>query len=61
VARTRGDVSCATVWRVADRNNIPLTAERETMGHPRLPAELWRKGEIEVVANPNATQQELVR
>ena len=49
------------MWRVADRNNIPLTAERETMGHPRLPAELWRKGEIEVVANPNATQQELVR
>jgi hypothetical protein len=39
VARTLGDVSYATVWRVADRNNIALTAGRETMGHPRLPAE----------------------
>ena len=60
-ARTLGDVSYATVWRVADRNNIALTACRETMGHPRLPAELWRQVEIEVAANPEATQQALAR
>ena|SRR5215475_10038753 len=37
VARTLGDVSYATVWRVADRNAIALKAGRETMGRPRLP------------------------
>ena len=39
VARTLGNVSYATVWRVADRNAIALKAGRETMGRPRLPAE----------------------
>src|SRR5215813_13537698 len=43
VARTLGDVSYATVWRVADRNAIALKAGRETMGRPRLPAEVWAK------------------
>jgi len=61
VARTLGDVSYATVWRVADRNNIALTAGRETMGRPRLPAEVWAKVEREVAANPDATQEQLAR
>src|SRR5215813_9890792 len=61
VARTLGDVSYATVWRVADRNAIALTAGRETMGRPRLPAEVWAKIAREVAANPNATQKELAR
>ena len=58
VARTLGDVSYATVWRVADRNAIALKAGRETMGRPRLPAEMWAKIAREVTANPNATQKE---
>ena len=61
VARTLGDVSYATVWRVADRNAIALTAGRQTMGRPRLPAEVWAKIAREVAANPNATQKELAR
>ena len=61
VARTLGDVSYATVWRIADRNGIALKAGRETMGRPRLPAEVWAKIAREVVANPNATQKELAR
>ena len=61
VARTLGDVSYATVWRVADRNDILLEAGRETMGRPRLPAEVWAKIAREVAANPNATQKELAR
>jgi hypothetical protein len=40
VARdSKGAWSYATVWRVADRNNIPLTAGRETMGRHRLSLE----------------------
>jgi len=35
---SRGAWSYATVWRVADRAGIPLTAGRETMGR-RLSAE----------------------
>src|SRR5215468_2740399 len=61
VARTLGDVSYATVWRVADRNAIALKAGRETLGRPRLPAEVWARIAREVAANPNATQKELAR
>src|SRR5215469_14445024 len=61
VARTLGDVSYATVWRVADRNAIALKAGRETMGRPRLSAEVWAKIASEVAVNPNATQKELAR
>jgi hypothetical protein len=61
VARTLGDVSYARVWRVADRNNIALTAGRGTMGRPRLPAEVWAKVEREVAANPDATQEQLAQ
>jgi hypothetical protein len=40
VARdSKGAWSYATVWRVADRNNILLTAGRETMGRHRLSPE----------------------
>jgi hypothetical protein len=44
-----------------DRNAIALKAGRETMGRPRLPAEVWVKIAREVAANPNATQNELAR
>ena len=61
VVRGLGDVSYATVWRIADRNGIALKAGRETMGRPRLPAEVWAKIARKVAAKPNATQKELAR
>jgi hypothetical protein len=61
VARALRDVSYATVWRVADRAGIELTAGRETMGRPRLPPEVWAKVEDAVRAHPEATQLELAR
>jgi hypothetical protein len=61
VARTLGDVSYATVWRVADRAGIELTAARETMGRPRLPPERRAKVEQAVAAHPEATQLDLAR
>jgi ribosomal protein S25 len=61
VARTLGNASYTTVWRVAERNAIALKAGRETMGRPRLPAEIWAKVEREVAANPDVTQHELAR
>jgi len=38
-----------------------LKAGRETLGRPRLPAEVLAKIAREVAANPNATQKELAR
>jgi hypothetical protein len=61
VTRLLGDVSYATVWRVADRHEIPLTAGRETMGRPRLPVEILAKVEETVAANPEASQAQLAR
>lgn len=61
VARTLGDVSYATVWRIVERNAISLKAGRKTMGRQRLPAEVWAEIAREVAANPNATQKELAR
>jgi transposase-like protein len=61
VARRLGDVSYATVWRVADRNDIELKAGREAKGYKRHPAEVWAKVENEVAAHPDATQNELAR
>jgi hypothetical protein len=61
VARTLRDVSYATVWRVAERAGIELTAGRETMGRPRLPPEVWAKVKQAVAAHPEATQLELAR
>jgi len=60
VARALGDVSYATVWRVAARARIELTAGRQTMGRP-LPPERWAKVERAVAAHPEATQEELAR
>jgi hypothetical protein len=61
VAReSRGAWSYATVWRVADRAGIELTAGRRTMGRP-LPPETWAKVEEVVAAHPGATQLELAR
>jgi hypothetical protein len=62
VAReSKGAWSYATVWRVAARAGIELTAGRTTMGRPRLPPEKWAKVEQAVTAHPEATQLELAR
>jgi hypothetical protein len=62
VARaSKGAWRYATVWRVADRWNIALTAGRETMGRRRLSVE-QRAAVIELDrANPEATQAEIAR
>jgi hypothetical protein len=61
VARELGDVSFATVWRVAERAGIELTAGRAAKGYRRLSADRWAKIEEAVRANPKATQQQLAR
>ena len=62
VAReSKGAWSYATVWRVAVRAGIELTAGRRTMGPPRLPPEKRAKVEQAVAAYPGATQEELAR
>ena len=61
VARALGDVSYATVWRVAQRKGIELAAGRDAKGYKRLPAEQWAKVEEAVRAHPGATQEELAR
>jgi hypothetical protein len=59
VARTLGDVSYATVWRVAHRYGVALTAGRETMGRTRL-SEERRAAVIEARrAAPDAPQREI--
>jgi hypothetical protein len=58
---SKGAWSYATVWRVADRWNIVLTAGRERMGRRRLSVE-QRAAVIEMDrANPEATQAEIAR
>ena len=52
VARALGDVSYATVWRVAARAGIDLTAGRAAKGYKRLPAERRAKVEDAVRAIP---------
>jgi hypothetical protein len=61
VTRALGDVSYATVWRVAARKGIDLAAGRAAKGYKRLPPEQWAKVEDAVRAHPEATQQELAR
>jgi hypothetical protein len=56
-----GDMSFATVWRVADRAGIELKAGREAKGYKRLPADRWRKIAETLAANPEATQEEVAR
>jgi hypothetical protein len=61
VAReSKGAWSYATVWRVADRAGIALTAGRETMGRPLSP-ELRAKVAAAVEAHPDTTQLELAQ
>ena len=57
---SKGAWSYATVWRVAARAGIELTAGRRTMGRP-LPPEKRAKVEQAVAAHPDATQEELAR
>jgi DNA-binding XRE family transcriptional regulator len=60
VTRALGDVSYATVWRVAHRYSIVLTAGRKTMGRRLSPDR--REAVIEARrANPEAPQQEIAR
>jgi transcriptional regulator with XRE-family HTH domain len=54
-------VSFATVWRVADRAGIELTAGREAKGYKRLPADQWRKIADTITKNPKATQEQVAR
>jgi hypothetical protein len=61
VARALGDVSYATVWRVAQRKGIDLAAGREAKGYKRLPPNQWAAVEDAVRARPGATQNELAR
>jgi hypothetical protein len=61
VARALGDVSYATVWRVAERAGIDLTAGRIAKGYKRLSPERWAKVEEAVRAHPEAMQDELAR
>jgi DNA-binding XRE family transcriptional regulator len=60
VARKVGR-SFSTVWRVAERAGIELTAGREAKGYKRLPAA--RRAEIIAVrrAMPDATQEVVAR
>lgn len=61
VAReSKGAWSYATVWRVAARAGIELTAGRRSMDRP-LPPERRAKVEQAVAAHPDATQLELAR
>jgi hypothetical protein len=61
VARAIGDVSYATVWRVADRADIELTAGRQAKGYKRLPLDQSAKIEERLRANRKATQEEVAR
>jgi hypothetical protein len=61
VARdSKGAWSYATVWRVADRAGIELSAGRRTMGRPLSP-EKRVKVDAAVAAHPGATQLKLAR
>ena len=60
IARELGDVSFATVWRVAERAGIELTAGRAAKGR-RLAAERRAKIVEALRANVKATQAEVAR
>jgi len=62
VARdSKGAWSYSTVWRVADRAGIALTAGRETMGRKRLSAEQVAAVREISRANPKAKQADIAR
>jgi hypothetical protein len=50
--KSKGAWSYSTVWRVADRAGIELTAGRTTMGRPRLPPECGPKSSKPSRPNP---------
>jgi hypothetical protein len=58
---SKGAWSYATVWRIAERAGIELTARRKTMGRPRLPPEKRAKVEEAAEAHPEARQEDLAR
>ena len=61
VARKDGEVSFATLWRVAERAGIELTAGREAKGYKRLSPER-RAAVIEARReNPTASQEQIAR
>ena len=60
VARKTG-WSYSTVWRVADRAGIELTAGREARGYKRLTAAQRAKIEAALQANPKALQREIAQ
>jgi DNA-binding XRE family transcriptional regulator len=60
VARDGSGVwSYATVWRVAERECIELSADREAQGYKRLSTERLAAVIEARSANPNGTQQEI--
>jgi DNA-binding XRE family transcriptional regulator len=62
VARdSKGAWSYSTVWRVADRAGIALTAGRETMGRKRLAAEQVAAVREMSRANPKTKQADIAR
>jgi hypothetical protein len=62
VAReSKGAWSYSTVWRVAARAGIELTAGREAEGYKRLAPEQWAKVAAALAANPQATQEQVAR
>jgi DNA-binding XRE family transcriptional regulator len=60
VARKTGR-SFSTVWRVAERAGIELTAGREAKGYKRLPAARRAKIKAALLANPTALQKEIAQ
>jgi predicted XRE-type DNA-binding protein len=60
VARKIGR-SFSTVWRVAERAGIELTAGREAKGYKRLSSAEYAKILAVRRANPQATQKEVAR
>jgi hypothetical protein len=61
VARALGDVSYATVWRVAEQEGIDLAAGYAARGNKPGQAERYAKIEEAARAHPGATQAQLAR
>jgi hypothetical protein len=59
VAREDGEVSYATVWRIADREGIELTEGRKAKGYKRLSPQRRAAVMAELCARPAATQAEI--
>jgi CRP-like cAMP-binding protein len=61
--RVAGQIGCSfsTVWRVADRACIELTAGREAKGYKRLSADRQKNIEQQLRADPKLTQEDVAR